>query len=117
MAQAARSSVFTDFTARGGILFATDVAARGLNLSAENSGVDVVIQFDAPASVQQYVHRAGRSGRAGNCGKSHIFVLPNESDFILKIAEATNQQLQHEPCDVFGRILGFRVATRAFEKL
>jgi superfamily II DNA/RNA helicase len=51
-------------------LVATDVAARGLDIS----GVSHVINFDIPASHEDYIHRIGRTGRAGKKGKALTFV-------------------------------------------
>ncbi|KAH0474860.1 MAG: uncharacterized protein KVP18_003824 [Porospora cf. gigantea A] len=56
------------------VIFTTDVAARGLNLQ----DVNVVIQFDAPKLVEDYVHRAGRTGRLNAKGESILMLLPNE---------------------------------------
>lgn len=62
----------------GGVLFATDVAARGLDFA----GVDWVIQVDCPESVDSYVHRVGRTARAGKEGKALMFLDPSEEKFI-----------------------------------
>ena len=62
----------------GALLLATDVAARGLNLPH----VDWTVQYDPPSEVSDYVHRAGRVARAGNAGRSLLFLLPSESLFL-----------------------------------
>ncbi|KAH7820624.1 putative DEAD/DEAH box RNA helicase [Monocercomonoides exilis] len=58
------------------ILFSTDVAARGLDFP----DVDVIIQYDPPATVEEYIHRAGRTARAGHTGQSILFLRPEEVD-------------------------------------
>ena len=60
------------------ILVATDVAARGLDIS----GVTHVYNYDIPQDPESYVHRIGRTGRAGHHGTSVTFVTPNEMDYI-----------------------------------
>jgi superfamily II DNA/RNA helicase len=57
------------------VLVATDVAARGIDVS----GVDLVISYHVPMSTESYVHRSGRTGRAGASGKS--LILYNEGRF------------------------------------
>jgi superfamily II DNA/RNA helicase len=54
------------------ILVATSVAARGLDIS----GVDHVINYDMPDSIEDYVHRIGRTGRCGNTGRATSFFDP-----------------------------------------
>jgi len=61
------------------ILFATDVAARGLNLGNQ---LDWIVQYDAPCEVTDYVHRVGRSARAGNAGHAILFLLPTEQEYV-----------------------------------
>jgi ATP-dependent RNA helicase DeaD len=56
------------------LLVATDVAARGLDIN----DVDLVINFDIPLDVENYVHRIGRTGRAGRGGLALTFVSPRE---------------------------------------
>jgi superfamily II DNA/RNA helicase len=52
------------------ILVATDVAARGLDIS----GVSHVINYDIPATHEDYIHRIGRTGRAGKAGEALTFI-------------------------------------------
>jgi len=54
------------------ILVATSVAARGLDIP----GVSHVVNFDLPVSIDEYVHRIGRTGRCGNLGKATSFFNP-----------------------------------------
>lgn len=62
----------------GGALFATDVAARGLDVS----DIDWVVQVDAPQDPSQFVHRVGRSARAGRQGSSLLFLTEKEESYI-----------------------------------
>ena len=54
------------------MLVATDVAARGLDIP----NVSHVINFDQPHTYEDYVHRIGRTGRAGATGKAYTFIEP-----------------------------------------
>lgn len=56
------------------ILVATDVAARGIDVS----NIELVINFDLPSTAEDYVHRIGRTGRAGGSGHAISFARPNE---------------------------------------
>ncbi|MGP1910309.1 degradosome RNA helicase CshA [Metabacillus sp. JX24] len=69
------------------VLVATDVAARGLDIS----GVTHVYNFDVPQDPESYVHRIGRTGRAGKTGAAMTFVTPREQD-MLKIIERTTKR-------------------------
>ena len=62
-------------------LVATDVAARGIDID----NVSLVINYDVPMEKESYVHRTGRTGRAGNKGKAITFVTPNEGKFLRAI--------------------------------
>ncbi|XP_059047529.1 probable ATP-dependent RNA helicase CG8611 [Achroia grisella] len=74
-----RMEVFKQFrTARNGVLICTDVAARGLDVPR----VDLVLQYCAPASATDYVHRVGRTGRAAQVGAAVMFLLPSEAQFV-----------------------------------
>lgn len=55
-----------------------DVAARGLDVPK----VDVVVQYDPPQKINDYVHRVGRTARAGLQGKAVLFLGPSETHFI-----------------------------------
>ena len=56
------------------ILVATDVMSRGIDVS----GIDAVVNFDVPMDPEDYVHRIGRTGRAGATGHAYTFVAPDE---------------------------------------
>jgi ATP-dependent RNA helicase DeaD len=64
-------------------LVATDVAARGIDVAK----ITLVINYDVPMEKESYVHRTGRTGRAGNKGKAITFTTPNDSK-LLKAIEA-----------------------------
>ena len=80
MVQKKREKVLQRFRERtdGGVLFCTDVAARGLDVA----NVDWVVQFDAPTDPSSYVHRVGRCARAGQHGNSLLFLTPLEDAYI-----------------------------------
>jgi ATP-dependent RNA helicase RhlE len=65
-----------------GVLVATDVAARGLDVD----GISHVIHYDAPADRESYVHRAGRTGRAGRRGSSITFVMAEQAPDVSRYA-------------------------------
>lgn len=72
--QNARERSLRNFAAGRAVLVATDVAARGLHVD----DVDVVLQFDPPEDHKTYLHRAGRTARAGSTGAVVTFVLWNQ---------------------------------------
>ena len=75
LSQTQRDRVMKKFKqGRLDILIATDVAARGLDID----NVQYVINFDVPQDPESYVHRIGRTGRAGNSGVALTFILPRE---------------------------------------
>ncbi|KAL4864635.1 hypothetical protein BDV12DRAFT_175968 [Aspergillus spectabilis] len=86
MAQKARLRSVERFSsptaAPGTILVATDVAARGLDIK----GIDFVLHYHAPRTADTYVHRSGRTARAGASGKSVIICSPEEMVGVVRLA-------------------------------
>jgi ATP-dependent RNA helicase DeaD len=79
-----RNAVLTAFRAGSvNVLVATDVAARGIDVSA----VDGVFNYDLPYDAEYYVHRIGRTGRAGKLGKSFSFVTGRNDRYRLRDIE------------------------------
>ena len=88
--QQKRSSVMKEFKTGGlELLVATDVAARGLDIS----GVSHVYNYDIPQDPESYVHRIGRTGRAGQEGVSITFVMHNEMAYLRTIESMTKIQM------------------------
>ena len=71
------------------ILVATDVAARGLDVDR----ISHVLNYDIPQDTESYVHRIGRTGRAGRSGDALLFVSPRERHLLKAIEKATRQKL------------------------
>ncbi len=71
------------------ILVATDVAARGLDVER----ISHVVNYDIPTDTESYVHRIGRTGRAGRTGDALSFVTPRERHLLKAIERATRQPL------------------------
>ncbi len=80
--QRERDWVMNSFrSGRSPVLIATDVAARGLDIKECN----LVINFDFPGQIEDYVHRIGRTGRAGEKGWAHSFLDPGEGNMARKL--------------------------------
>jgi len=75
------------------ILVATDVVARGLDIS----GVTHVYNFDIPQDPESYVHRIGRTGRAGKTGLAITFATPRDIGLIKSIEQVTKRKLRKKP--------------------
>ena len=72
------------------ILVATDVVARGLDVDR----ISLVINYDVPYDTEAYVHRIGRTGRAGRTGEAILFVTPRERGLLGAIERATRQKIE-----------------------
>jgi len=72
------------------ILVATDVAARGLDVER----ISHVVNYDIPVDTEAYVHRIGRTGRAGRQGDAILFVSPREKRMLFAIEKATRQPIE-----------------------
>ena len=69
---------------------ATDVAARGLDIS----GVTHVYNFDIPQDPESYVHRIGRTGRAGKEGVAMTFITPREKSYLHVVEKTTRKKME-----------------------
>jgi ATP-dependent RNA helicase DeaD len=72
------------------IVVATDVAARGLDVER----IGHVVNYDVPYDTESYVHRIGRTGRAGRKGEAILFIAPRERNMLRAIERATRQTIE-----------------------
>ena len=85
-----RQKITKEFKSRNShILVATDVAARGLDIK----NVSHVFNYSVPQDPEPYVHRIGRTGRAGEKGEAHTFVIDSEIEFLKNIQEKVKGNL------------------------
>ncbi|XP_042768060.1 probable ATP-dependent RNA helicase DDX31 [Panthera leo] len=83
MEQEERTAVFEEFShSKTGILLCTDVAARGLDLPQ----VTWIVQYNAPSSPAEYIHRIGRTARIGCHGSSLLILAPSEAEYVNSLA-------------------------------
>nr|WP_295925419.1 DEAD/DEAH box helicase [uncultured Dyadobacter sp.] len=105
--QQQRSNVMSKFKAGvTTILVATDVAARGIDVS----GLDGVINYDIPMDEEYYVHRIGRTGRAGMSGKAFSLVARDEKYRLKSIEGYTKVKIEKGVIPSFEDIVGVRKA-------
>ncbi|GJN25847.1 hypothetical protein PR202_gb13731 [Eleusine coracana subsp. coracana] len=101
--QTERDHVLNQFrTGRAPILVATDVAARGLDVK----DIRVVINYDFPTGIEDYVHRIGRTGRAGATGVSYTFFSEQDYKYagdLVKVLQGANQQVPPQLLDMAAR--------------
>ena len=99
--QPQREAALRDFRdGRARVLVATDIAARGLDVDA----VSHVINYDVPAAPEDYVHRIGRTGRAGNQGKAITIVAPVDELSMRAIERLTGQAVRRVVPERFGSL-------------
>ena len=92
--QAARTETLSKF--KNGafkLLVASDVAARGLDIA----GLSHVFNFDVPTNAEDYVHRIGRTGRAGKEGRAFTLALPDDEKYLQAIIKLTKKTIEVEP--------------------
>ncbi|KAF8210171.1 P-loop containing nucleoside triphosphate hydrolase protein [Mycena galopus ATCC 62051] len=77
------------------VLVATDIASRGLDIPS----VDVVINFDIPTHSKDYIHRVGRTARAGRAGKSITLVTQYDVELVQRIEQTIGKQMELWPTD------------------
>ncbi|WOH05096.1 hypothetical protein DCAR_0624509 [Daucus carota subsp. sativus] len=110
--QGERDYVLNQFrTGRCPVLVATDVAARGLDIK----DIRVVINYDFPNGVEDYVHRIGRTGRAGASGIAYTFLGDKDAKHaadLIKVLEGANQRVPNEVRGMVSRGGGFGRAKR-----
>jgi ATP-dependent RNA helicase RhlE len=82
------------------VLVATDVAARGIHVE----GISHVVNYDLPQTPEEFIHRVGRTARAGARGKASTFATRSERSEIVKIERAVNTRLERRqvPPDILG---------------
>jgi superfamily II DNA/RNA helicase len=98
LSQGARMQALVDFKAgRLSVLIATDIAARGIDVL----DLSAVVNFDLPRSPADYVHRIGRTGRAGARGVSVSFVSPAREAHFRLIEKRIRVRLERETVDGF----------------
>jgi ATP-dependent RNA helicase RhlE len=89
--QAEREAALADFkSGKTAVLVATDVASRGLDIE----GLPQVINFDVPHSPEDYVHRIGRTGRAGLPGEAISLVAPQDHDAMAAIERLIRKRIE-----------------------
>ncbi|HEX7501904.1 MAG TPA: helicase-related protein, partial [Acidobacteriota bacterium] len=92
--QAQRDRVMNHFRKNDfDILVATDVAARGIDVN----GIDVVFNYDLPWDEEDYVHRIGRTARAGKSGRSYTFVNARDMRKLRDIQRFTGTHIRRQP--------------------
>src|SRR5208337_4959373 len=88
------------------IVVATDVAARGLDVER----IGYVVNYDVPYDSESYVHRIGRTGRAGRKGEAILFIAPRERNMLRAIERATRQVIEPMNLPTVDAVNSLRIA-------
>ncbi|MGA2839156.1 MAG: DEAD/DEAH box helicase [Steroidobacteraceae bacterium] len=88
------------------IVVATDVAARGLDVER----IGHVVNYDVPYDTESYVHRIGRTGRAGRKGEAILFIAPRERNMLRAIERATRQVIEPMNLPTVDAVNSLRIA-------
>lgn len=88
------------------VVVATDVAARGLDVER----IGLVVNYDIPYDSESYVHRIGRTGRAGREGKALLFITPRQRRMLNEIEKFTGQRIEPARLPSSGEITARRIA-------
>jgi ATP-dependent RNA helicase DeaD len=88
------------------IVVATDVAARGLDVER----IGHVVNYDVPYDTESYVHRIGRTGRAGRNGEAILFIAPRERNMLRAIERATRQVIEPMNLPTVDAVNALRIA-------
>jgi ATP-dependent RNA helicase RhlE len=89
--QNARQRALTNFkSGKTHVIVATDIAARGIDID----NLEMVINYDLPDVAETYVHRIGRTGRAGHKGTAVTFCSPEERMMVKDIQKMTGKKLR-----------------------
>ena len=101
--QGARTKALGDFKAgRVSVLVATDIAARGLDIPQ----LPLVVNFDLPLVAEDYIHRAGRTGRAGFPGRAVSLVSAADRDLLRGIQRLLPSPIEHVTIEGFAQTAG-----------
>lgn len=102
LSQAQRNAVIRNFRKGStNIMVATDVAARGLDIP----DVTHIYNFDIPQFAESYIHRIGRTGRAGKTGVAITFVTSREMGHLRQIERITKQKMKRKPIPIPSQVM------------
>lgn len=88
----------SSFKGKSTILVATDVASRGLDVK----NIKIVINYDFPTNIEDYIHRIGRTGRAGATGDSFTFFTSRDGSHAEDLIDVLKKAKQQIPPDLKG---------------